>query len=190
MDAHATYNESTWTIAAGDELQLPLHGEFVHVVASSLATFELGLDGDETGRARPGAQFRARPQTTFKTVRLRNPSGIKALIVTLGYGRGEFQLQQFRFLSAGTLDTTADASIAAGATQLVLPVNLDRRVAKLSNPFGNPREFRIGDSAAGAARGLELPPGAPPLEIETTAEIYAHNPDTSAMSISIMEEAE
>ena len=189
MDAHASYNESTWTIAAGDEATLPLHAEFLHVVAASQATFQVGLDGDETGKARPGAQFRARPQTTFEEVRVRNPSSTDALIVTLGYGRGEFSLQQFRFLSAGTLETTPDVSIAAASTGLVLPVNLDRRRARLTNPFGNAREFRIGDSAVTASRGIELPPGAS-IPIETTAAIYAHNPDEAAMAISALEESE
>ena len=189
MDAHASYNEGTWTIAAGDEATLPLHAEFLHVVAASQATFRLGLDGDETGAARPGAQFRARPQTTFKNVRVRNSSATEALVVTLGYGRGEFQLQQFRFLSAGSFTTTPDVAVAADAAQEVLPVNLDRRRAVIGNLVGNAREVRLGDSAVGAMRGSELAPGQH-LDINGTAAIWVYNPHAGAQRVSLIEEGE
>lgn len=189
MDAHASYNESTWTIAAGDEATLPLHAEFLHVVAASQATFQVGLDGDETGKARPGAQFRARPQTTFETVRVKNSSATEVLVVTLGYGRGEFQLQQFRFLSAGSFTTTADVAVAAGAAQQVLPVNLDRRRAVIGNLVGNAREVRLGDSVVGASRGAELAPG-DQFVINGTAAIWVYNPHGLAQRVSLTEEGE
>lgn len=89
-------------------------------------------------------------------------------------------------ISQNTIVTVPDDSVASTTTEMILPTNTDRRKAILSNPFGNPREFRIGDSSTGAARGIELQPGAT-ISLETTDAIYAYNPDAFAMSITIVE---
>jgi hypothetical protein len=85
-----------------------------------------------------------------------------------------------------TLASTADESVATVATELVLAANAARRHAILSNPASNAREFRIGDSSAGAARGMILEPGQT-IQIEGRAEIYAYNPHSVAQIIALLE---
>lgn len=89
-------------------------------------------------------------------------------------------------LAAPTLLTAADVSIAAVTNDEVLAANTARRHAILSNPFSNPREFRIGDAGASATEGHELNPGAS-VRLEVTAAIRAFNPHVAAMPIAALE---
>lgn len=185
----AVYYENTWTVAANDELLVPIQAEYLHVISASQATFGLTIGEDSPGVARPGASFHAPLGKNFESVRVRNKSATDALVVVLGWGKGDFRLQQFKTIPAGTLETEPDASIPANTTALVLAANPNRRKAIVGNPFANAREFRVGDASVGAARGIEIPPGEN-LYIDATAAIYAYNPDSVAQSISVLEISE
>lgn len=187
--ANAVYYEGTWTVPAGSELMLPLQAEYLHVISASQSTFGLTLGDDAPGIGRPGANFRTQPGQHFEAVRVLNQNTAEDLVLTLGYGRGDFTLMQFKAIPAASLRTSPDATIPAGSAALVLPANPNRRKCIVGNPFSNPREFRVGDGAVGASQGLELPPGER-IFLDTTAAIWAFNPDGFAMDISVVEVAE
>lgn len=187
--ANAVYYEGTWTVPAGSELMLPLQAEYLHVISASQSTFGLTLGDDAPGIGRPGANFRTQKGRHFEAVRVLNLNAVEVLILTLGYGRGDFSLMQFKSIPASTLTTKPDASIPAGAAALVAAANPNRRRAVIANPFGNAREFRVGDVTVGAARGVEIPPGES-IYLDTTAAIYAFNPDGAPQNISVLEIAE
>lgn len=184
--ANAVYYEGTWTVPAGSELMLPLQAEYLHVISASQSTFGLTIGDDAPGMGRPGANFRVPSGHHFEAVRVLNHDAAEDLVLTLGYGRGDFTLMQFKSIPASTLTTAPDASIPAGATGLVLAANPNRRNVIVANPFGNPREFRVGDANVGEFRGVELPPGER-LFLDTTGAIYAYNPDIAGMNISVVE---
>ena len=190
MAGESIYFESSYTIPPGGQITLALGiAEFLHVVASSQSTFGIAFDSSSGGKGRPGANFRAAPGRPYKEARLENLSGTDALTVTIGWGKGEFQLQQFKFLAANTVISKAHVTVPAGTTELVLPANANRREARIINLFSNVREFMVADSNAAADRGEELPPGKR-MYLQTTAAIYAHNPDSADMKIAVVEVAE
>jgi hypothetical protein len=83
-----------------------------------------------------------------------------------------------------TLNSAADVSMGAGATTQILGSLATRLCALITNKSGNTQTFRIGDSNAGATRGVELVPGAS-ISIETTEAIYGYNPG-GAESVTVM----
>ena len=84
------------------------------------------------------------------------------------------------------IPSTADVSIAATTTDPVLAANTSRVEAIITNLAVNAQTMRIGDSNAGAARGIELAPGQT-IVLTTTAAISAYNPGASAESLAVLE---
>jgi hypothetical protein len=84
--------------------------------------------------------------------------------------------------------SVADVVCAAGAQTQLVALNGVVRRSYISNPATNAREIRVGDNGAAAGEGLSLYPGDPPLAIKTSAAIFAWNPHTAAMPISIGQE--
>jgi hypothetical protein len=84
------------------------------------------------------------------------------------------------------LSSTADESVAATTTELVLAANGDRRAAVLKNPATNSDRFRVGDANTGATQGISLEPGEG-VTLETSAAIYAYNAGASAQDIELLE---
>jgi len=72
-----------------------------------------------------------------------------------------------------TLQTVADTVVVDGTTGLLTGATADRRHALVQAVAGG--QCRVGDSAAGAARGIRLNPG-DVMRIEGTAPIYVHAP--------------
>ena len=85
---------------------------------------------------------------------------------------------------ATTIDSKTDVSVSATTTAVVSAAVANRRTVLLSNPVTNLREFRIGDSGAGAANGVILNPG-DTFSFDTVAAVYAYNPNGAAQSISV-----
>ena len=85
-----------------------------------------------------------------------------------------------------TVLTTADVSLLATATTQIRPINTVRHEIIISNLAGNTQTFRIGESAAAAARGIPLAPGQT-IILTTTAAIPGHNPGAGAESVSVLE---
>lgn len=86
-----------------------------------------------------------------------------------------------------TITTTEDDSVAAATTEQVLAANALRKEVLITNLFTNTDPVRVGDSNAGAARGIELSPGQS-ITLETTAAIYVYNTKAGgAQSVAILE---
>lgn len=81
---------------------------------------------------------------------------------------------------------TADVSLPAAATTLVIAAAADRTHLLLVNAITNTKTFRIGFSTAGAARGPELPPGAN-ITLPTKGAVYAYNPAGAVENIQVLE---
>lgn len=81
--------------------------------------------------------------------------------------------------------TTPDVPLAAGATTLIKAAGARKKIL-ISNLSANAQIIRIGDSLAGAARGIELSPGMT-AELETSGAVYGYNPGAVAQSVGIME---
>jgi len=184
--AKATYFEQTWTVEPGGELPLPIAGDFLYVLAASQSTFGLGIDGEQTGMARPGARFEPDAAGGFREVRLTNLSPMDVLIATIGWGQGRFSLQQFRFITAGRVLSSADVAVAAGATQVVAPADTNRRRIRIGNPNSNPREVRVGDATVNSSRGAIIAPGQWEW-FSVSGSISVHNPDTAAQIVTVLE---
>lgn len=88
--------------------------------------------------------------------------------------------------AASANPTTADVSLAASATTLIKAAGTRKKIL-ITNLSGNAEIIRIGDSAAAAARGIELAPGMT-AELETSGAIYGYNPSAAtAQSVGILE---
>jgi hypothetical protein len=67
----------------------------------------------------------------------------------------------------------------------VVAADSSRKSVTISNLSSNVQIMRIGDSNAGAARGVELSPGQS-VTLETESAVYAYNPGASAESLGVM----
>ena len=181
MTGSVAYFENTWTVSPSDELAIPIHGEFVYVIRCSDATFGIGFDGDETGLARQGSSFRMPAARNYQSVRVKNLRS-SFLTITLGYGRGEFELNQLSVLGGRSLDTIADATIAATNVQELFAANINRRLAIIEADSGNATFIRVGGILTGPAGGHKLIPGAR-LELPTTDRIRVYNPHGASQKV-------
>jgi len=86
----------------------------------------------------------------------------------------------------GTFTDVADVSILTTATTLVAAANATRKSATFSNLLANGTVVRIGTSAAGAARGNEIPVGGS-AKIEHTGAVYIYNPSVATINIAVTE---
>lgn len=82
----------------------------------------------------------------------------------------------------GGVTSAADVAILAGATTQVLAANASRKSFTISNLEANATLVRSGDSAAGAAEGIEIPIGGSQTDSHTGA-VYVYNPSASTINI-------
>lgn len=92
---------------------------------------------------------------------------------------------QIEVLKASTLNSVADVSLVATSTTQILGLVAARFCALICNLAANTQTFRIGDSNAGATRGVELAPGES-ISIETTEAIYGYNPGGVAEAVTVI----
>lgn len=92
---------------------------------------------------------------------------------------------QIQVVKASVLNSVADVTLAATATTQIIGTVAARFCALVCNLAGNTQTFRIGDSNAGAARGVELAPGES-ISIETTEAIYGYNPGGAGEDVSVI----
>jgi len=95
-------------------------------------------------------------------------------------------LASVTFTKGTTFATAADVTVTTAATVQVLAANATRRYALIGNPIANPMLMRIGDAGAAAAEGIELLPGEK-IRLETSAAIFAFNPDAVDRKITALE---
>ena len=95
---------------------------------------------------------------------------------------GYLQIQECK---ASVLNSAADVSLAAGATTQIIASLAVRFCVLIGNKSTNAQTFRIGDSNAGATRGIELAPGES-VSIETTEAIHGHNPGGVNESVTVI----
>lgn len=140
----------------------------------------------------PGTSYRLAPFSKFFLTNAAQANKMLRVIISTGAQILPFSAQVIvtgisapvKLDGAATIDSKADVSVSATTTAVVSAAVANRRTVLLSNPVSNTREFRIGDSGAGAANGVILNPG-DTFAFDTVAAVYAYNPHGAAQSISV-----
>lgn len=182
----------TLSVANGANHVINRGGTFVRVREADQA-FKILLDDDVELKAELNDIFRLKDGDSFDRVTIINDSGATlAFQLEIGFGGVETNNVSL----SGTLKTaaqghaslvtTADDSIAATTTVLVLAANTDRKEAIITNLADNGAKIRVGDSNTGASRGVELSPGQS-ITLETTAAIYVYNAGAASQSVALLE---
>lgn len=181
----------TFSIDAGDQQLAGVAGDYIYLKNSPVdITVEIDnrayvtmSKGDKLRIPAPKGELHG-----FNAIRLINESGTDAVITAI-IGSGDFTESSIANdvdVSKGTtLATTADQSVTAASTELIAASDTTRRVVMVCN-LSSSVTLRIGDSNAGAAQGQPLAPGLT-LTLETTAAVYAYNPDAGAVSVAVTE---
>lgn len=185
-----TLGTITINVPANGETNAAITGQFFTVLTSNHQSFKIGL-GDQSQLAdfAAGLSYRMPSEAVFHQVRIVNTSGT-ALTVELAYGFGTFRDGRLvidggiAVLSPDTVTSTADVTATASTTSQLIAANLDRKELFLVN-MGS-ATLRIGDSNAGASRGVPLAPGEKMI-MTTTAAVSAYNPDASGCDVAIIE---
>jgi len=177
------FDAISMTVPAGTSQKRSIQGDYIRVLEANVDV-TLRIDGQGGGVAPKGIGIGTR--RPFSEIEITAPAG-SAATVTLAYafGRVDDNRSTNAGSVAGAVQTLADDSIAAGATEEVVPANSGRRSVLISNLSASVT-MRVGDTNAGAARGLALEPGAI-IGLDTTAAIYVHNPGGSPESVGILE---
>lgn len=186
------FGTQTTTIAAGGSVTLPIVGNYFHCIRSTLATFEVAIDGEYGGEMEAGRGFDLPDGETYKSLHLVNTDGANPLTVTFNYGRGSYRDAKLQVsgsietsLAGSAFPSTADVPLGATATTQILAANTSRKEVLVSNLAANPATIRVGDVNAGAGRGVEVAPGQT-ITVNTTAAIYAYNPG-AAQNVGVVE---
>lgn len=181
---------ATYVIAAGTQITIAAHCQFVHCINAS-APFKLSVNNGGDMYFSANSFYQA--PDSFPTFEITN-EGASALTVTMVFGWGEYRyngvtitgLVQADPVIPSGLQTTADVSVPATTAQQVVAANTSRKAVMVGNLGSNAAAVRIGDASVGAARGVELLAGAT-LTLQTTAAVWAYNGHTSAQSLQILE---
>jgi hypothetical protein len=158
------------------------------VSAGSSGTLIMGDDGANIQNIAVGANGRLQVEVVvgdYDGVQYQDGAAVVAPFGTVAMGHDGSNVfpvvvdsngyLQIVMKKCATLNSAADVNMGAGATTQILPSLASRLCALITNKSGNTQTFRIGDSNAGATRGVELVPGAS-ISIETTEAIYGYNP--------------
>lgn len=173
-------------IPANDKTSIDVVGNFIFLKSSNL-TVRVLVEGRSVTMVEGDYQ---RVEEGFKNFDILNENGTQAN-VTLVVGKGEFGRRQVTGdvgITAGeNLVTAADVSCLATAVTQVLASNTDRQTSWIHN-LDATTTLRVGDSNAGASRGIPLPPGATAIISSNNAAVHAYNPSGSAVSVAVMEQ--
>lgn len=179
------------TIPAGEEHKINRGGDFIRVKQAD-QSFTIRYDDGVEIKGEQNDVFRY-PDNAFKNLTIVNDSG-SALTFQLEVGFGLVETNNVSIsgtiateeVKAGTISTPAHESVAAQTTESILAANTDRTEVIIRNPPSNTHDIVIGDSNAGAARGITLAAGEA-ITLTTTAQIYCYNSKTAAQSVEILE---
>lgn len=173
------------TIPANSGQDIGATGDFVYLHTANLPL--LVQVAGQTVTMRAGDKRRVAEGFVFFRVENENASDVNAVFIV---GRGDYSRQavtgEVTLTTPATIASTADVSLAATATTQIKAANTDRREIIISNLSTNTQTMRIGESSAGASRGVELAPGAS-ITLQTTAAVYGYNPGGSAESVGVLE---
>jgi hypothetical protein len=180
-----------FTIPAGSERGHTIRGRFLRVKSASAAVRIRAIDESGTTIAdmemTSGVRFSL--PVMFTKIRIENEGGAVA-DVTLTAGTGDADdssvTGSLNIAKSTTLQTVADVSILATTTTQIAAADSARREILITNLSTNTAAFRVGDSSAGAARGVEVLPGST-IALETTAAVYAYNSGAGAQSVGVLE---
>ena len=86
-----------------------------------------------------------------------------------------------------TLIPTADVSVGAGVSAVVVAANVNRKNLIITSLSSNSAAGRVGDNTVTATKGAELMPGGS-IELRTTAAVSIFNTHSAGQSFSILEE--
>lgn len=178
-----------YAIAAGESVTIATYATYIHCLAST-ARFKLQIDAGAEVDWEAGLGYRT-DAGHFDQVRIVNPSAA-VLTVKMSLGAGQIDDRRLGLAEPVKIDapdvlaTASDVLVPAGASALVLAASAVRRQAYIALPLAAPREVRVGDSAVGPARGLELPPGQR-VVLQVASDVYAHNPHSAAIAVTVME---
>jgi len=185
-----TSRDYTVTVPANSGVDLNVTGNFYSVISTTAATLRVGLNDGGLAVAKKATKRYVPAGEEFQVVRIENVTAAPMTVVMeIGYGDyldGEIQIGGQVVVGGGdTLADQADVTVAATTTAQVLAANTARTEAWISNLSGAVT-LRWGTSAAAAARGIPVAPGATVI-ISSSAAIYVYNPSASGVDVARLE---
>lgn len=176
------------TLANNEEALINRSGRRI-VVVEATAAFKLSVDDEPFVEIEKSFTIETEDGEQFQRVRIRNESGasntVKLQIGFTNIRDGRLGVAGgVEIAPHGTYDSLADVSLTATSTTAILAVDTSRKEAIIANPATNTETFRIGDSGAGAANGIPLPPGAV-IILTTSAAIHGRNNGAGAESVAV-----
>lgn len=160
---------------------------------TALGSLTITIDGGNACRFEAGDTYILPGTDTFSQFLLTNTTGAP-ITVQVGIALGEIKSASAVIvdgtvattLSSGTtLVDTPDVAVAAGTAVKVATGTGTDKTKIISNLLANDTVVRVGTSAAGAARGAEIPIGTS-ANIDTTADVWVYNPSGNGINIGIL----
>lgn len=181
----------TYTIPANGRREFSLGGDYLKL-RSATAEFKVIHSSGATLAADENFEFSNYPYTRLTFL---NESGTD-IEIEFYHGEGAGRIDNNTVAlsgtvktsqqSGGTITTPAHVSVAGSTTDSIASANASRKEIMIRNKPSNTHDIIIGDSNAGASRGITLTSGEA-VTLTTTAQIYAYNTKTGAQDIEVLE---
>ncbi len=195
-----SFSTNPYAVPANGTAYFSASGSFLVNLSTAMAAGSLKINVGQGSESRfdAGDTLVMPTGATFDSFTLRNTTGAD-IIVTVGVAQGEIRIAgQVNIVGTvavtgavnanvgATLTSTADVAIAATTTTQVKAANTSRKEIVISNLIANNTVIRVGESSAGAARGVEVGIGGS-LVLSNTAAVYVYNPSGSGINIGVLE---
>jgi len=183
MAQHRMYRYQTKSIAVGDSQVFAAGGDWFHLFN---ATKPVGLVLDDGTQV--WVSNRTTIRWTFQQVKIVNLSGADALSAVFYIGDGEPPDMGMASDNVHVQQDVPDVSCGAAAATQLFTDNATIRATWLSIPAGEANGLRIGNSTAGAARGIYLGVGGAPFLWRSPRACYAYNAGAGAVKMALLKE--
>ncbi len=192
------YQEFTYVIPAkanGINVQRIFYDTtYFRVLALTKNTLNVNFGGQGQTTNWSGAGLGVRLGAAIPWIELTN-TGADDLTITVALGHVP-EIVDSRFITVGgilaitptpgaTLVDATDIAVLAGATTKVISSNTNAKSVAISNLSANLTSIRVGTSAAGATRGIEVPNGAC-FSIDCSGDLYVYNPSAGTINIGVL----
>jgi hypothetical protein len=168
------------TLAPGASQSFPQAGDWFMVAKCNIGTMMLSRDQDSTGNnLKPGDIWIG----SYQSFTLTNQDVTRTASLTVYAGTGEPPERVTPYLVKTQVNSQSDVACGAGAlTQIISAASNQKRVL-LQVASGAVGPLRIGGATTSATKGVLLNVGLAPLAIEGSGDIYAWNPNASAVTV-------
>lgn len=172
------------TLAAGVPQRFQIAGDWVAAITAPVNDLTARFDNSEKVPLPQGLGFRR----YYGEIELESATG-QTVVILAGYGSvsdsraNVTATLNVNIAPGNTIDDGADVATVSGAATVLLPVDLTRLHAIITNPSINIATVRIGSASVTASKGIPLEPGET-LTYDMTGAIYAFQASGAAVTIS------